>query len=66
MWRESDSWFALQFNDGTAGWAHLDTDGNYLGVFSSDGTPLADDAKVGYTCVNDNAAAPAWYTPPQE
>ena len=63
MWRDTDSWFALAFDDGSEGFAHLDANGNYIGLFRADGTAIADDAAVGYTCVNDNAASPSWYTP---
>lgn len=61
MWRDTDSWFALEFADGSAGYAHLDAEGNYLGVFEADGTVVDVDAGVEYTCVNDNAAVPTWY-----
>ena len=63
MWRETDSWFELQFADGSQGFAHLDANGNYLGVFKADGTALGEEA-VEYTCVNDNASVPGWYVPP--
>lgn len=61
MWRETDSWFELQFADGSQGFAHLDADGNYIGVFKADGTPIGAEEPVSYTCVNDNATAPSWY-----
>ena len=66
MWRETDSWFELQFNDGSQGFAHLDADGNYLCVYRAEGTPVGVEENVEYTCVNDNASAPSWYVPPQE
>lgn len=59
MWRETDSWFELQFDDGSQGFAHLDADGGYIGVYLADGTPLGE-GNFGYTCVNDNAAKPSW------
>jgi len=62
MWRATDSWFELQFSDGSQGYAHLDQRGNYLGVYRTDGTPVGEDI-VEYTCVNDNATVPSWYTP---
>jgi hypothetical protein len=63
MWRETDSWFLLQFADYSTGFAHLDTNGNYLGVFKADGTPIGEE-NVEYTCLNDNAPVPTWYVPP--
>jgi hypothetical protein len=63
MWRDTDSWFEIRFSNGTQGFAHLDAYGNYLGVFKSDGTQIGEE-NVEYTCVNDNASAPNWYTPP--
>jgi hypothetical protein len=62
MWRETDSWFELKFDDGSQGFAHLDSNGNYIGVFRADGVPVSDDETVGYTCVNDNATQPSWFT----
>lgn len=62
MWRATDSWFELQFSDGSQGFAHLDANGGYIGVYRADGTPVGD-AIVEYTCVNDSATAPSWYTP---
>ena len=62
MWRETDSWFLLEFSDGSEGYAHLDADGNYIGVYREDGTPIGEEA-VEYTCVDDNAETPLWYTP---
>lgn len=61
MWRETDSWFELQFSNGSQGYAHLDANGNYVGVFYANGTLVGEEA-VEYTCVNDNATAPNWYT----
>ena len=61
MWRDTDSWFLLQFSDGSDGYAHLDANGDYVGVFYANGTLVGEEA-VEYTCVNDNAAAPNWYT----
>lgn len=63
MWRATDSWFGLQFSDGSEGYAHLDSSGGYIGVYRADGTPVGEDI-VEYTCVNDNAAVPSWYVPP--
>ena len=63
MWRETDSWFEIQFSDNTQGFAHLDANGDYLGVFKADGTPIGE-GNVEYTCVNDNASVPSWYVPP--
>lgn len=63
MWRETDSWFLLKFDDGSEGYAHLDANGSYIGVYRADGTLVADDAAVGYTCVDDNAETPLWYIP---
>jgi hypothetical protein len=61
MWRETDSWFEVQFVNGSSGFSHLDTDGNCLGVFKADGTDVTNEDHLEYTCVNDNAAVPAWY-----
>jgi hypothetical protein len=63
MWRDTDSWFLLQFSDGSEGYAHLDSSGGYIGVYRANGTPVGEE-NVEYTCVNDNTAAPSWYTPP--
>ena len=65
MWRETDSWFEIQFSNNTQGFVHLDANGNYLGVYKADGTPIGEE-NVEYTCINDNASAPSWYVPPQE
>lgn len=59
MWRETDSWFLLEFSDGSEGYAHLDADGNYIGVYRADGTAVGEEP-VEYTCVDDNAAKPSW------
>lgn len=59
MWRETDSWFLLEFSDGSEGYAHLDADGNYIGVYRADGTPVGEEA-VEYTCIDDNTAKPSW------
>lgn len=64
MWRETDSWFELRFNDESQGFAHLDSRGNYIGVFRADGTVVSPEEAVEYTCINDNAPAPTWYSPP--
>jgi len=62
MWRATDSWFELQFSDGSQGFAHLDANGGYIGVYRADGTPVGEE-NVEYTCVNDDAITPSWYTP---
>lgn len=62
MWRDTDSWFLLQFSDGSDGYAHLDSSGSYIGVYRADGTPLGEE-NVEYTCVNDNTETPLWYVP---
>lgn len=59
MWRDTDSWFELRFADGSVGYAHLSPDGEYLGVFRADGSPVGEES-VEYTCVNDNVAKPVW------
>jgi hypothetical protein len=63
MWRETDSWFYIQFEDGTYGYVHLNTDGDNIGLYTEDGTLIPDDVAVQYTCINDNAPPPPWYTP---
>jgi hypothetical protein len=62
MWRNTDSWFEIQFSDNTQGFVHLSPKGWYLGVFKADGTPIGEQT-VEYTCVNDNAPVPSWYVP---
>ncbi len=64
MWRETDSWFELQFSDGSKGYAHLDNNGNYIGVYREDGSAPGDEGSQ-YMCVDDNAPVPSWYVPPQ-
>ena len=64
MWRETDSWFELRFNDESQGFAHLDSNGNYIGVYRADGTVVSDEEHVEYTCINDNVTAPTWYVEP--
>lgn len=63
MWRDTDSWFLLQFSDQSQGYAHLNSAGDYLGIYRADGTPVGEQI-VEYTCVNDSATAPDWYVPP--
>lgn len=58
-----ETWFEIQFADGGDGSMRL-IDGNCQGVYRADGTAVAADEHVEYTCVNDNAAAPSWYVPP--
>lgn len=60
MWRETDSWFELQFLDNSQGFAQLDADGNYICIYRADGTPIAVGENIEYTCVDMNAAAPSW------
>jgi len=60
MWRESDSWFEIQFSDNSQGFVHLDENGSCIGVYRADGTSVGD-VNVEYTCVNDNAQAPNWF-----
>jgi hypothetical protein len=62
MWRETDSWFEIQFVDGSQGFVHLDSSGGCIGVYRADGTVVSPEEAVEYTCVNDNAAQPSWYT----
>ena len=62
MWRETDSWFLLEFSDGSEGYAHLNADGGYIGIYREDGTPIGEE-NIEYTCVDDNAETPLWYTP---
>ncbi len=62
MWRDTDTWFELQFSDGSQGFAHLDNYGNYLCVYRADGTALGEE-NVEYTCINDNISPPNWYIP---
>lgn len=67
MWRETDSWFELQFlADGSQGFAHISAGGDCLAVYRADGTLLSAEEITSYTCVNDNAAQPSWYVPPTE
>ena len=59
------TWFEIQFADGATGSMRL-IDGWCQGVYRADGTPVAADEHVEYTCTNDNASAPSWYVPPTE
>lgn len=63
MWRDTDSWFYLQFEDGTFGYEHLNTMGDNIGLYTENGTPISEDAHVQYTCIDDNAPVPSWYIP---
>jgi hypothetical protein len=61
MWRETDSWFELQFlADGAQGFSRISANGDCLGVYRADGTLLSVEEIASYTCVNDNAPAPTW------
>lgn len=64
MWRETDSWYKIQFSDSTFGYIHMDTYGNPVGVYTEAGDLISSDAKVEYTCIDDNAPVPSWYVPP--
>ena len=64
MWRETDSWFKVQFADGSFGYDHLDQYGSHTGLFREDGTPIGDEVHVEYTCIDDNAPVPSWYVKP--
>ena len=63
MWRDTDSWFYIQFVDGTFGYVHLDTMGDNIGLYTEDGTLIPVGAEVQYTCIDDNAPVPSWYVP---
>ena len=77
MWRETDSWFKLQFIDGTFGYYHLDAYGTLIGVYTEAGNVISPDGKYTedeniisssgkreFTCIDDNAPVPSWYVPP--
>lgn len=54
------TWWAIIFADGqTTGYMKMQ-DGSCLGVYYADGTAIGPEDKVEYTCVDMNAAAPAW------
>jgi len=61
MWRETDTWFKVQFVDGSFGYDHLDANGNHIGLFKEDGTQIGDGVAVEYTCVDDNSPVPYWW-----
>lgn len=63
MWRETDSWFLMEFEDGSKGYAHLDANGNQIGLFREDGTPVLPEEHIVATCIDDNTSVPSWYTP---
>ena len=42
----------------------MDTYGNPIGVYTEAGDLIFSDAKVEYTCIDDNAPVPSWYVPP--
>ena len=52
-------WFAITFSDNSTGYQKME-DGNCIGVYRADGTPIAVGEDVEYTCTNDNAPAPTW------
>ena len=56
-----ETWFAIQFSDGSTGFMHL-IDGNCQNVYRADGTVVNAEEHVEYTCTDDNAAQPSWYT----
>lgn len=61
MWRETDSWFKVQFADGTFGYDHLDQNGFHIGLYTEAGVQIGDEAHVEYTCIDDNVPAPTWW-----
>lgn len=61
MWREKDSWFKVQFADGTFGYDHLDQNGSHIGLYTETGVQIGDEVHVEYTCIDDNAPIPAWW-----
>jgi hypothetical protein len=56
------TWFAIQFADGSTGFIRL-IDGWSQGVYRADGTVVSPEEHIEYTCVNDNANQPSWYVP---
>ena len=53
------TWFAITFKDGSTGYQKM-KDENFVGVYRADGTLLAPERKVEYTCTDANARAPEW------
>jgi hypothetical protein len=53
------TWFEITFLDGSMGYQKME-DGYTIGVYRADGTAIAPDEHVEYTCTNDNATAPTW------
>jgi len=56
-------WWAIVFSDNSTGYMKMDF-GNCLGVYRANGTAVSPEEKVEYTCVDENAAAPDWYSAP--
>jgi len=56
------AWFEIVFTDGSTGYQKMEN-GNCTGVYRADGSLISPEQHVEYTCVNDNAAVPNWYTP---
>lgn len=53
-------WWAIEFNDGSAGYIQMSEVLHCLGVYRADGTQVSNEEHVEYTCVDMNAAAPTW------
>lgn len=58
-----ETWFAIQFSDGSTGFMHL-IDGWCQSVYRADGAAVDVEEKVEYTCTDMNATQPEWYVAP--
>jgi hypothetical protein len=58
-----ETWFAIQFADGSTGSMRL-LGGWCQGVYRADGTVVSPEEAVEYTCTDMNSAQPSWYVPP--
>ena len=54
-------WFEITFSDNSTGFMRL-VDGSCQNVYRADGSVVSPEEIVEYTCVNDNATVPSWYT----
>ena len=55
------TWFEITFSDNSTGFMRL-VDGSCQNVYRADGSVVSPEEIVEYTCVNDNATVPSWYT----
>lgn len=53
-------WWAIQFNDNSAGYMKMSAEMDCEGVYRADGTLVSPEEHIEYTCVDMNAVAPTW------